>query len=532
MAKFQITSPEGKRFEIEAPDGATEQDVMAYAQKQAQQSMSHQPGPKPAGTADAILAGLNSRADKLADGIVQPFADDHVSRGLKALEADRNTRDAAVKKTNPMGFALGDNLPLMAVPGGQATTAGRIAAPAIGAAAMEGLSYGSTEERLKRAGMGAAEGAAGGGLGELVGRFIKPMRAGSTVPDDVLEAADRLGIKPTAGQSSGSKSLLKMEDALTQTPFAQDVMGRKLGQQRTAMNQAAARSAGMPSDVIDQKYLAAATDAAGVERNALEAAAQVSPVDVDLLVGVRNAQQRLGKMQSGPSSLVNDGPASKIINDFTDFVQNAPGPMDGATYQSWKTLLTDAKKTAFDGKDTGTGKVLGDLLEGLNKAAQKGNEKAWKNSDIKFSTLDILKSGNVVNEATGDVHARTLASKFYGKFGNAAKEGKLPGELQDIALVAKGLPEMREGSQTAGRAMWAGLGGAAAMQFPLTTAAAVGVPTLASRLLTSPMGAQYLTQGLASQNPVLQRILLEQAQRAGTIGGASALSGLSLAGQR
>jgi len=529
MAKYAITSPDGQRFEINAPDGATEQQIMDFARSQGQQSMSHSAGPQAPGIVPAIQAGIEHRADKLASGITQltHVGDEPVQRGLKALDATQDQQAAPFKKSNPLSFAFGDALPLMAIPGGQKSAVGRVLAPAVGGALMEGLSYGSPEERLKRAGVGAAGGAVGGGVGEMIGRLIRPMRSASSIPDDVLDAAKRLNAPLTAGQRSGSKALLKIEDTLTQTPFAQSVMQKTLDQQRTALNQAAARSAGGQSDVIDQKFLASATDAANTERRALEAAAQVSPVDVDLLVGIRDAQARLAAMQKGPSSLVKDAPASRVIDDFTDFVQNAPGPMDGKTYQSWKTLLTNAKDAAYKADDSATGAIYKDLLGAMNTAAQKGNKAAWKKSDIKFSTLDLLKSGDAVNEATGNVNPGRLAQKFYSKYGDSAKEGKLPGELQDIALFAKGVPQMREGSQTAGRAMWAGLGGAAAMQFPLTTAAAVAVPSLGSRLLTSPAGAQYLTEGLAASRPALQQFLLEQAQRAGTIGGASALSGLA-----
>src|SRR5690349_21785167 len=34
MARYEITSPEGKRFEINAPDGATQEQVLQYAQTQ------------------------------------------------------------------------------------------------------------------------------------------------------------------------------------------------------------------------------------------------------------------------------------------------------------------------------------------------------------------------------------------------------------------------------------------------------------------------------------------------------------------
>ena len=39
MPKFEITSPEGKRFEIEAPDGATPDQALAYFKQ------NYKPGP-------------------------------------------------------------------------------------------------------------------------------------------------------------------------------------------------------------------------------------------------------------------------------------------------------------------------------------------------------------------------------------------------------------------------------------------------------------------------------------------------------
>ena len=474
----------------------------------------------------AVGAGFTSVADRLANGIVQAMYrnDPAVSRGLKVINDQQGSRDKEIRKEYPFSFGVGESLPLMAVPGGQATAVGRIAAPAIGSAAIEGLSYGSAEDRLKNAAKGAAVGAAAGGVGEMLGRLIKPMRSASSVPDDAIAAADRLGAPLTAGQKTGSRVIGKAEDTLYQTPGAGSVIQRTLDQQRTAVNRAAARSAGLPGDVIDQKYLAAARQAAQTERGTLEAAAQVSPVDIDLLSAIAKAQRGLQSMQKGPGSLVKDGPASKIIDDFTGFVTSGQ-PMDGATYQTWKTLLTDAKNAAYKADDA-SGAIYKDLLAGLNKAAQKGNSAAWKRSDIKFSTLDILEQPNVINEATGNVNPKSLAAAFGRKYGAAAKEGKLAGELNDIALFGRGIPAFNEGSQTAGRAMMGGMLGGAALGAPVATGAALGGGYLASKLLTTPGGTAYLTQGLAGSSPALQRVLLEQAQRAGTVTGAGALYGL------
>lgn len=40
MAQYVVTSPDGQKYRITAPDNAAQADVMAYAQKQFSQSQS------------------------------------------------------------------------------------------------------------------------------------------------------------------------------------------------------------------------------------------------------------------------------------------------------------------------------------------------------------------------------------------------------------------------------------------------------------------------------------------------------------
>lgn len=47
MAKYRVTGPDGATYEVNAPDGASDQDVMAYVQSQAQQPAPAQPNPAP-----------------------------------------------------------------------------------------------------------------------------------------------------------------------------------------------------------------------------------------------------------------------------------------------------------------------------------------------------------------------------------------------------------------------------------------------------------------------------------------------------
>jgi hypothetical protein len=48
MAKYQITGPDGKTFEVTAPDDATQEQVMAYAQKNFKMAATSAPAPAPA----------------------------------------------------------------------------------------------------------------------------------------------------------------------------------------------------------------------------------------------------------------------------------------------------------------------------------------------------------------------------------------------------------------------------------------------------------------------------------------------------
>lgn len=61
MARYQVTSPDGQKYEITAPDNATQEQVMGYA---LQQFGSAKPG-----NVGAALSGLNKGAAAILDSI-------------------------------------------------------------------------------------------------------------------------------------------------------------------------------------------------------------------------------------------------------------------------------------------------------------------------------------------------------------------------------------------------------------------------------------------------------------------------------
>lgn len=488
---------------------------------------------KDPGFLGGIGKGFERTANRLADGILQTYYSmkggegaDAVLRGLKPL-ADKDTAEfAQIAKMRPFAAGIGETLPYLAVPGGQATALGRIAAPTAAMVAGEGLSYGTAKERATNAAKGGLMAAAGGVVGEGLGRIIKPVRGGLTPEKEVLDAAERIGAPLTAGQRSGSKGLQKIEDMIAEAPGGYGIMAKNAQLRTDAVNRAAASAIGQTDDKITQDVLANAKSGLGAVRDQLRSNVNVSPVDPNVMGAVRRAEQFA--QQGLPSMAPETKKAvSGAIDDFKSFVQN-PQNMDGAAYQLWRTDLNNAADRAFKEGNKKVGKVYEELLGGLDNAARGNNAPAWKANDKAFSTLDLLQQPNVLNEATGNVNPKSLSAAFYREFGDSAKQGKLPGNIQDIALLAKGIPERTTGSATAPRQLLSGMigaaGGLAATGNVLPAAAVMTVPALTAILaksLTSPAAAKYVAEGILSKDPARQQaaiLLMNTLGRQSTMG--------------
>jgi hypothetical protein len=72
MAKFQITSPDGQKFEINAPEGASQDEVLAYAQSQFSQMPKSQPKQETGALKNFGLGALRGVAG-IGASLAQPF---------------------------------------------------------------------------------------------------------------------------------------------------------------------------------------------------------------------------------------------------------------------------------------------------------------------------------------------------------------------------------------------------------------------------------------------------------------------------
>lgn len=305
MPKFQITSPDGTKYEVEGPEGATEQD--ALAQVQAQQS-----APKPVNTeltwAEKTIApileriGLNridggnfrgSVAGRAMMGAADPGVaiaqlaanavgqGDVVNKGIADTEKQYQAARAAAGSTGFDPARMAGNVAITApvALGGSATMLGGAAQGAIFGALNPVTTEGNfAAEKAKQIGTGALTGGVATPLMGALGRLVSPKA--SVNPN--LQLLRDAGVRPTIGQSLGgaanvveqkAQSLPIVGDAITSArnrakdQFNAAAIDRALGpigQKATGVGHDAIRDAG---NALSKEYDAALGSINGVNFN-------------------------------------------------------------------------------------------------------------------------------------------------------------------------------------------------------------------------------------------------------------------------
>lgn len=87
MPKYKISGPDGQSYEINAPDGATEEDVLAYAQRSFKMAKAPAPAPAPEAHGNSLVDGVAGLAAGLGKGFGNTVlgAQRLVGKGLTSL---------------------------------------------------------------------------------------------------------------------------------------------------------------------------------------------------------------------------------------------------------------------------------------------------------------------------------------------------------------------------------------------------------------------------------------------------------------
>ena len=536
MPQYQITAPDGSRHIVTAPDGATQEQVLAYAQQNFASLAAPETAPEPAQPENkGILTNLAQGALKGASGIGTTLlwpadAAKDALMGQDGAMSSHQARKAALgdffaENANPesLAFRGGD---LAASIAGTAGVGGALAkgaqlapllarfAPALESGgftlAKGGSALGNAATRL---GAGAAVGGASAGLidpetagtGALIGGAIPGATklagmAGSAAAMRVApevaalyEKAAKMGIRIPADRLANSAPLNALASSLRYIPLS----GRKAVEDGmlTDINRAASRTMGQ-----DTSNLAAALRDArrtlGAKFDATLSGTAVK-VDQQLLDDLAQSSQR-ASAELVPSQ------AAIIDNQINEVLAKAGngGAIEGQAFYNLKKTLdrvgNRATPEAFYAQD-----LRNKLVDALNRSLGPDEAAAFAELRGQYGNMKTLQK-LAPNGAEGEITA--------GRLG--AIRGAKSQDLQDVADIAAQFAKTRESPHGAAQRVFlgalglggpvaaAGAGAAGYMVPALAGAGVMGAGRVASEVLRSRLLAQLLMNPQAAESMI------------------------------
>ena len=510
MPKYQITAPDGSTYEVNAPEGATEQQAIEYVQtnlykqKPEVQPINFDP-----------TDGM-STTDKLLAGAGKAFAD--IGRGVGQMVGavsdkevnDAKRRDAALMNTGAgtVGNVVGNAAaiaPALFIPGAN-TYAG---ATLVGGVSGALQPVGEGESRLENIGYGAAGGAAGQGAGNLISKAI-----GKNVANAAAQQA--LNATKDATLETAQKAGYQVPKSLTNPSFISNRLESLAG--KAATKQAAAANNQQVTNNLARQYLGLAPD---------------TPLDkasMEILRDTYAEPYRIAASLPAPSNAFTGvgvaNPTKKSGAQLVDAIKEARDA-SRAAWRSFNTGMaqspTKVRKEAIKAD-----RMVAKLENELEALAQQNNMPDLVN-ELRNARVNIAKVHsveNALNEATGDVSARTLMAQ--------GKRSKLTGEAKTIADFAKAFPQVAQDgvkNPAAGvskmemglASILGGIGGASA-GFPGIAAAAIPFSSHLARPLAvnggMPVYGSSVARAASKQLPIINNSVSDLLPYFGLLGGA------------
>ena len=269
MAKYNITSPDGKQFVVSAPDDATEEQVLTYAQKSFK--MAKQPVKPDAtegmSTTEKFLAGIGKSMHDTAQGLGQFVGLTSREDVAESRRLDADLMKTGAGKAGNFAGSVATTVPLAFVPGANTVKGASLIGSLTGLAQPSE----STKETLTNTGLGGAIGggsilggrALAAGYQGITG-MLRPMtkKGQEQIAAEVLQssatnpskAAANVrnvkelvpGSKPTLGQVSDDAGLAQLERTLMNKPETAGPLNRRYAEQAAARKAAIADVAGTP----------------------------------------------------------------------------------------------------------------------------------------------------------------------------------------------------------------------------------------------------------------------------------------------
>lgn len=535
---MDVRLPDGTTI-TNVPEGTTQEDLLGRLQlakhpaaDRLMREMAAQQATKETSGTGRFLAGAGKAFTDIGRGAGQ------LSGLIPQSEIDASKlRDQPLMQTGAgmAGNILGNAAvaaPAFALPG-----AGTYA----GAAALGGIQgalqpVGTGESRALNTGFGAGAGLIGQGVGNLIGRGLRPVTSALSPEKQALaQAATREGIPLSAGQATGSRPLQIAESVMENLPSTSASQLAEREAQKRAFTSAVLKRAGISGDTASAPVLLGQKQALG---GTLGDIAKGGSIDFN-----KGLTDRLASIVDDASQHLPPDLASKVSGTVDKVLQQVgpEGSMAGTNYQGWREPLRGLAK------NTETGRYFGQIRKALDEAFTSQAGEGYQATSRQYANLKTIidsMGGSGALPAEGQIPPSALSSALARSIG---KENKTlgGGDLNELARIGQAfIKDQIPNSGTAQRQAIQALlqtgggsllGGGAALTTghdPLKGAAigaglgagSIAAPRIAQALMNSPAGQAYLKQGLVSLTPA-QRAALTAAIRSGAIGSAPSLLG-------
>jgi hypothetical protein len=505
MPTFEIQAPDGRKFRITAPDGATPEQV--------QSQLSAMVGSQSGEGAPAQPEDTRPAMARFAAGAGKSFTDLALGARQRVGSATQQEVDEKLKAEDPLmktpagkfgNFAgnVAATLPAAFVPGGQSLLGATLLGGGFGF--LQPTRTG--ENPAANAVVGGAASLAGQGLFNLLGRAINPIQAPKLNAEQsaLIRLAEQKGIPLTAGQQTQSRPLMGLESVLSKMPFTSGKAETFRQGQQAGLNRALLGTMGQQGDELSTANLGAAKDRIGGEFNRLSSQNDLK-VTLPFL-------QRLSVLKGEVDSKQTEDVARIVKNYISDIeskiTQN--GTIPGTFYKSVDSKIgRQAFNTSNGDLKTTLKDLQGIVRQQMDNSIAPADQAAWKDARSQWSSLKTV--GNAVrNDASGEAFPGRLAQSVRKSDEAGMLYGKGRTELPELAKLANGLlKDSIPNSGTPERLFWQGL-----MESPTSAAqivkllsgaagATIGQPL--QSMLLSEAGRKYLSNGLIGQGAPIRQ---------------------------
>jgi len=524
MPKFTFTSPDGKNYEIQGPDGATQEQAFGILQQQlgnakpstnpmdpSYQSLAGQipkdnrpglastpqpqaPAPKLGGVTD-VLKGAGETALSLgssavagpvgaARGVYEGLTGGKYGTQAGTKEAEKKGSELAQSMTytpktesgKAMTGALGDFFKAAGLEGlgglggelgalGQATKAAKPILAAKAGSALE-----KTGELASKAKTAIAESPEAG----LIGRGVNKL-ASSAYSKEALQLAQKAqdyGIEVRPDMLSNNKIVKMMGEALEKVPLS----GAKTEARQEAFNKALIKQIGGDPNA---KKLTSDVFGNAIQKSGKEIGRIGEQYGVNVDAAVETQLKDFAKQAKSFETKDVRNIVNSYVKEIKDKTEN--GTIDGTAFKKINSKLGRQMRATSNGD---LKNALGDLQEimhdALGKSIPKEDLAAWNTARTQYAKAKTIEP-LVAKTTTGDISGPSLMARVTAdKAGKSRMAQGAAGEMGDLARIGQLIKEPAS-SGTAERNLAYGLLGGAGYANPLATAGVYGAANLYNR---------------------------------------------------